>query len=203
MNKKVRWMGLLLACGASALAQASSEGRLTPPPGLYQIETKSEGYTLDGMGPRNVCVGPMHSIEIPADMLANGCTLTKGQVLSGQVLMQLSCPWNRTTSKTRQVDARTWETAVETVTYRGPLRADIGATMTQMKYMAGQVASSSHAGERAEAKSFLANAQQIETRLKNAAPPPVSAKTVELMAANEGIKSKVTRSMKLVGDCKS
>jgi len=202
MNKLFRSLYLLGACGASALAVAAPEARLTPPSGLYDIEVKSDGYTLDGMGQRNVCLSPLESIEIPRNLVADGCTLNKGQVLGGEVVMQLSCPWNRTTTRTRQVGADTWETTVETITHRGPASADPAASMAQVRYMAQQIATSGHAGERTEAKAFLAKAPQMETRLKSATPPPVSAKTLELMASNEGVRSKLVRSMKRVGDCK-
>lgn len=203
MNKLFRSMVVLAACGTGALAVAAApEARLTPPSGLYHIDVVSDGYTLDGMRQRNVCMAPMQSLEVPRDLVANGCTLTKGQVLSGQILMQLACPWNRTTTRTRQVDERTWETTVETITHRGPTGADPKASMAQVRYMAQQVVTSGHPGERAEARAFLANAAQIEARLKSATPAPVSAKTVELMASNEGVKSKLVKSMTRVGDCK-
>lgn len=195
-------MCYLLACTASALAVAAPAGRLTPPPGLYNIEVKSDGYTLEGMGQRNVCIAPMQSIEMPRNLVADGCTLTKGQVLSGEILMQLSCPWNRTTTRTRQVKPEVWETTVETITHRGLPGASSKTSMAQVRYMAQQVVTSGHAAERAEAKAFLANAAQMETQLKNATPPPVSAKTIELMAAKEGVRSKLVRSMTRVGDCK-
>lgn len=201
MTKLFRSMYLLGACGVSALAIAAPEARLTPPPGLYDIEVTSDGYTLDGMGQRNVCLAPLQSIEVPRNLVADGCTLNKGQVLGGQVVMQLSCPWNRTTTRMRQTGADAWETTVETITHRGPASADPAASMAQVRYMAQQVATSGHAGERTEAKAFLAKVAHIESRLKSATPPPVPARTIELMASKEGVRSKLVRSMKRVGDC--
>lgn len=202
MNKQVRWLGLAAAFGVHACALAAPEERMTPPPGMYKIEVKSDQYTLAGMGPGSMCVKPMHSIVIPNDMLANNCTLTKGQVVSGQVMMQLSCPWNRVVTKTRKVNADVWETTVDTVTQRGPDRTDIGASMAQIKYMAQQIASQGNDEERAEAREFLANEHRLESRMKNNVKPPLSPKVIELMAANAGTRTVVVQRMTRTGDCK-
>lgn len=208
MNRQVGSLYLAAACSVtvmsamSAVAVAAPVGRLTPPPGAYDVEVTSDGYTLAGMGQRNVCIAPLQSIEMPRELVADGCTLTKGQVLSGEVLMQLACPWNRTTTRTRQVGADKWETTVEKITHRGPPGASLAASMAQMRYMAQQIVTSGHPDERAEARAFLANAAKLETRLKSATPPPLSDKTIERMAAKEGVRSKLVRSMTRVGDCK-
>lgn len=202
MNKQVRWMGLLAAFGVQSLAVAASAERVTPPPGMYEVEVKADDYTLAGMGSRSMCIKPMQAITLPKDMLANGCTLTKGQVVSGQVLMQLSCPWNRTTTKTRKVNDKTWETSVDTITQRGQDRIDIAGSMAQMRYMAQQLVRLGNEEERAEANDFLADARHLEARLKQAAPPPMSSKVADLMASKTGTRSVLVHRLTRIGDCK-
>jgi len=165
----------------------------------------SEGsHAVAGEGAQRVCIKPVKSVEMPKELLGAGCTIGKGQVVGGQMVATNSCPWGKVKTSMRQVDARTWETIVESAIVRAPSAAEAAGGLAFVRSMAEKMAREGNPQERAEAQRALANFRQMEAAGKNmpqATLPPQAAAAMGGQGA-AALQQKVVQRLTRIGDCK-
>ncbi|KQQ91769.1 hypothetical protein ASF77_07510 [Massilia sp. Leaf139] len=156
-------------------------------------------YALAGDGAQQVCIRPVKTVDIPKELLADGCTAGKGQVVGNQMVSVNSCSWGQVKTSLRQVDAKTWESTTESVFTGPPTRADTAGGLAFMRAMAEKMAKEGNAQERAEAERSLALFKQMQAGAKDLPPAPMAAmKTGGAGAATQKTTQRLTR----LGDCK-
>lgn len=161
-------------------------------------------HTVAGDGAQRVCIRPVKSVEVPKELLGAGCTVGKGQVVGQHMVATNTCPWGQVKTSMRQVDARTWETVVESAIVRAPTGAEAAGGLAFVRSMAEKAAREGNPQERAEAQRALANFKQMEAGMQGmpkAGLPPQAAAAMG-GRGTAALQQKVVQRLTRVGDCK-
>lgn len=171
---------------------------------LRRADGSQGRYAVEGDGAQRVCIKPVKSVEVPKELLGAGCTVGKGQVLGQQMVATNSCPWGKVKTSMRQVDAKTWETVVESAIVRAPTGAEAAGGLAFVRSMAEKMVREGNPQERAEAQRTLANFKQMETAAKNLPETELPPQAVAAMGGHgaAALQQRVVQRLTRLGDCK-
>lgn len=119
MGKAMRWGSMVVALAVNATAGAATpDSRFIAPAGLYEVEAKISGMpSMPGQGAQRVCVPaakPGARLDaLPPQMQAQGCVGKPGVVKGDRMEFRSSCQGKEMLMTMRQLDAKTWETALQ------------------------------------------------------------------------------------------
>lgn len=116
MGKGLRWGGMaVMALAVNATASAAAlDSRFIAPAGLYEVEAKISGMpSMPGQGAQRVCMPAAKPGAMPPQMQSQGCVGKPGVVKGDRMEFRSSCQGKEMLMTMRQVDANTWETALQ------------------------------------------------------------------------------------------
>jgi hypothetical protein len=202
MSRKTMVGALALAAGTVTAAGVPGT-RFAPPPGLYRIEIANPGQNGAAASPQRICVKPYKTVGMPEELFREGCTFAQAEVVGERKVTVNSCPWGKVKISLRQLDANTWESALESA--RGPARApsDFEKSVSLARAGAEKMASSAEPQERARGENAMMYLKiidaYIKTRPKGEPPPEVMA---AMRAWRPGVPEQtVVQRLIRLGDC--
>lgn len=150
-----------------------------------------------------MCIRPVKTVDMPKELLADGCKAAKGEVVGDRMVSLNTCSWGQVRTTMRRLDAKTWESTTESVLTGPPSAGEAAGSAAFMRSMAEKMAREGNPQERAEAQRSLAFFKQMQANAaampKTGLPPPAPA----AMQPGQGgaMQQKSVQRLTRVGDC--
>ncbi|QNA98954.1 hypothetical protein [Massilia sp. Se16.2.3] len=159
-------------------------------------------YAVAGEGPQRVCIRPVKTVDIPRELLKDGCKAAKGEVVGDSMVSVNDCPWGRIKTTLRRLDEKTWESVTESVIKRPPLGSEAAGGLPFLRAMAEKMAREGNAQERAEAQRSLALFKQMQASASEMGQADIPPEAAAAMRSGRGaLEQKTVQRLTRIGAC--